>query len=174
MKKIYLLIWPKWAWKSFIGWILEKDFFIHFFSVEDIWIELKNTKNYTSEDEYFKDMENFSKEWDAQVIWKIKELLELYDEISIESLWIWWRFNAFLLELEKIARVITIRIKTDPEICLTNILHRDQSCQIYISLEKIRDLNNLSFNSQMNADYTLTNNNAEISDIKLQLGNIIK
>jgi shikimate kinase len=165
IKVIYILIGPKGAGKSYIGSLMEKQFGIKFIRVEDIWLKLKNEKKYSSEKEYFDNINSFYSEAIIFVKEKLKTELISSNSIVFESLGITPHFDTFILELKQIAKVVLIKINSDPKICLSRIKMRNQSIHIPISDEIINEINSHVANNKLVCDFEINNLNLSDQDI---------
>ncbi|HON79836.1 MAG TPA: hypothetical protein PK544_15185 [Spirochaetota bacterium] len=168
-RKIYVLIGPKGSGKSFIGSIMERCCNIIFFRVEDIWQSLRNEKNYLSENDYFRNIDNFCREGNLILINEIRRLLQSNKSIVIESLGITPHFPSFLDNLQLMAEVFLIKIVADLNVCLERVKMRDQSIHIPISDDTIKEINKRVHQLTMDYSFEIINNDLDEEDIIAQL-----
>lgn len=161
-KKIFLLIGAKGSGKTFISNVLERNFGVKFFRVEDVWLKLKNEKNFISEEEYFENLDQFCKEWHSLIKDEIEKLFQQYTALVIESLWIAPHFDSFLEDLKKIANVVPIKIYADANLCAERVKTRDQSMHIVVSDNKVKEVNEKAF--QVKMDFALEIDNMNLSE----------
>lgn len=172
-KKLFLLIGPKGAGKTYISSLIEKSFGVKFFRVEDVWLKLKNEKNFASEKEYFDKLDEFCKEGNIIVKDKIDELLKIHDSLVIESLGIAPHFDSFLSDLKKVANVVPIKIFANPELCIERVKTRDQSIHIAVSDDKVKEVNEKAFQVKMDFAFEINNVNLSEKDLISMLKPVI-
>lgn len=149
MKKIILLIGPKGSGKSYIGSLLEEKFGIKFIRVEDRAIKIKRERNINDEEylaEVFQAIED-----------TINNQLKYCEMISFESLGLSNQFDKMIENLRKQHILIIIKILCDPELCIERTRSRDQSMQIIISEDQIREINAKVMTRNYKTDYEISN-----------------
>ncbi|CAB9499590.1 expressed unknown protein [Seminavis robusta] len=135
-KSVFIFIGPKGSGKSFLGGLLQEHFKIPFLPVEE-HIKKQDIK---------KDRAVNNEAYIQQVFSFIEELVrkEICKEdfgLSFESTGLTDCFDSMLESLKKDFRVVTVRVKADPNTCLQRFRSRDQSLHIPISEEQIKMIN---------------------------------
>jgi shikimate kinase len=165
MKTIYILIGAKGSGKSFVGKLAEKEFGIPFLSVENLVKDIKKDREVTNElyrIEAFAVIEN-----------NVREFLSENSSVIFESVGVTHQFDTMLESLKEDFNVITIGIKTDPNLCLERFRTRDSSNHVNLSVEEVKMINSAFYNKNMRMDFIIDNNNKSADEIIAVLDNII-
>ena len=160
-KKIYLLIGPKGSGKSFIGGLLHEYFDISFLRVED-WV--KKIKKGRSVDD-----ETYLEEVFSCIEEGVRAGLVEHDCVTFESTGLTGYFDGMLISLQKDFEVTTIRINTDPDICLSRVKSRDQSVHINISDDQVTSINQKVCEKNLKCDFAVDNNSRSVEALKQEL-----
>jgi len=153
MKNILLLIGPKGSGKSFIGSLLENEFGINFVRVEDWANKIKRERNINDNaylTEVFQAIED-----------GIRKSLKVRDTICFESLALSDQFDRMVNNFEKDFKLITIKVVCDNDRCMERIRSRDQSQQIIISENQIREINRMVAERDYETNYKILNNDSD-------------
>ena len=156
-KIIYLLIGAKGSGKSFIGGLFEQYFHIHFVRVED-WAK-KVKKGRKTDDE------NYVKEFFKVTENGIRSIMNEKDAVVFESTGLSLHFDAMLAHLRSTFRIIPIRIRTDPELCITRFHSRDADIHIDVSENEVRKINKAVEIKNFTCDYEIENSSASREDL---------
>jgi shikimate kinase len=155
MKQIIILIGLKGSGKTYIGTLLQKQFGIMFFRVEDIWLSLKS--------------ERFSKEYILKgmslVEREIDKLLENENMITIESTGATNYFKTFLDQLKAKYHVKLVKIRASPETCRKRVKSRDPSTHIPVSDDRLEQINREALKVEMKYDLIIDNEKTSDNEI---------
>ena len=165
MKNILLLIGPKGSGKSFIGSLLENEFGINFVRVEDWAKKIKRERNINDDayiTEVFKVIED-----------GIRKSLIDRDIICFESLALSDQFDRMVNNLSRDFKLITIKIICDYDKCIERIRSRDQSQQIIISENQIREINRMVAERDYKTKYKILNNDSDKDYLAQELKKIL-
>ena len=152
MKSINILIGPKGSGKTFIGLLLQQRLSIPFLRVENIFLRVKDGRNYLNPD--------YIKEGFAAVEQEIWNSLNTVDEITVESTGAAPKFDEMLDNLKKDFRVRLIRVNADLNRCLERIRARDQLSHINVSDHDVMEINRASTARVFDFDFEIDNNAA--------------
>lgn len=161
-KTIYLLIGPKGSGKTFIGTLFDQAFGIKFLRVED-WA--KSVKRERAIDDA-----SYVKEVFQAIEAGVNQALLKYSAIVFESTGLSDEFDQMLNHLQKKYRVVLIKVKASPNLCLKRVRTRDQSIHINVSDDQVSKINELVLQKSMQTDFVIENDNksksALIEEIK--------
>jgi len=147
---LILLIGPKGSGKSHIGRILEARFGAHFFHVEPLW------KAYYEECKA-SSREPVIAEGIAKVHPVLVRALDKYAHVCVETTGASPEILAALLSLRPRRETIVARVSAPLEVCLRRVCSRDQTYQIPVETETIREVHGLSESLELRSDITLNN-----------------
>jgi shikimate kinase len=149
-KTINILLGPKGSGKTFIGQLLQERLGIHFLRVENIFIRIKQDRDYLNST-YFK--EGFN-----AVEIEITHILETEDEITIESTGAAPQFDEMVEILRRRFCVRLIKVVADLDRCLERVKTRDKAAHIDVSDEHVMAINTLSVAKRFIVDFEIENN----------------
>ena len=133
MKKVLVLVGPKGAGKSTIGYLLATDLGLHFLSVEPIFLGVREQLGASNS--------QFEQAGFRAVLSALREALGQHDIICFESTgasaYLPWLLDALRQE----ARVLLVRVLAAPDQCLTRVHARDASVHIPVSDDQIERIN---------------------------------
>ena len=163
VKQVIMLIGLKGSGKTYIGSLMQKQFGIRFFRVENIWRSLKS--------------ERFSKEYILEgmglVEYEIDTLLTREDKIIIESTGITDYFKSFLDRLKSKYGIKLVKIRTSPETCIKRVKSRDGSIHIPVSDDILDQINREALEVEMKYDLIIDNEKTSDREILNKLKKII-
>lgn len=158
MKTVYILIGSKGSGKSYIGRLLSERLAIPFLMVEDIFLKIKTENPLEDQDYISRGYRNVEGE--------IRQLLSVFDELTIESTGIAAQFGEMVVNLKKDFSVKLIKVYTDPELCQRRVRFRNPSGHVPVSDSLLNEINMLS--EKMSYDYDLILNNNINSDDRIE------
>ena len=149
-KNIYILIGQKGSGKSFTGQIIQDKFGVKFVRVEDIAKRIKRNREV--------DDESYHRDAFTEIELHLRRVLEDEPSVVFESTGLGVHFDQMLQNLKSSYKVITIGIKTDPDLCLKRIKSRDQSIHIDVSDKDVKYINSLVRQRNFECDFEIDNN----------------
>ena len=152
---LILLIGPKGSGKSHIGRVLENHFDVHFFLVEPHWMDY-HTECKTA------GRQPGIPEGIAKVHPLIKDALQTYPHVCVETTGASKEILEDLLSLTQLEDTLIVRISVPLEICLERIAQRDQSEQIQMDINAIKEVYELS--QALEIDDSLAIENIDLSE----------
>jgi shikimate kinase len=153
-----LLVGPKGSGKSYIGRTLEKHLGVLFFHVEPLWM------SYYAECEA-SNRQPLISEGIASMHAPILDALRAHEHVCIETTGASTEIMNDLLSLTDPTKTLIVRVSAPLELCLERIVTRDQTYQVAMDVESIRQVYALSEAAQLQPDLILENaqlNEAEI------------
>ena len=138
--RVYILIGPKGAGKTFLGRAIEKEFQIPFLEVESIALRVKQERAFDNADyvrEIFKAIET-----------AVRDELSKTTELLFDSTGLSDEFDEMLANLRADFDLRLIRIRADPDVCLERVRARDASGQVPVSESDIRKINSLALKKE--------------------------
>lgn len=163
MKQVIILLGLKGSGKTYIGTLIQNEFGIKFFRVEDIWLTLKQirfTDEYVTEG--FRLVEH---EIDKQLIDS--------DQITIESTGTTEYFQSFLNSLKSKYKLKLIKIEASPDTCLERIKSRDTSLHVPVSDDIIETINQEALRVDLEFDLVIDNESSSENEIMPKLREIL-
>ena len=149
VKTLFMLIGPKGSGKTYIGMLVDKNTNISFLRVEPIWLSLK-----ANEDGWLK------------VEQEIDKRFENCNKLMIENLGAGSGFHGFLNSLKAKYQIETIRVYTEPGICLKRVQNRSSKDHIPVSDMDVERYNEIA--SQVIFDWSFEiDNNGPATDAEL-------
>src|SRR3989339_1007745 len=161
---LYLLIGPKGAGKSYISRLMEREFGIYFFRIEDIWLRLEKRKLKKSEK---------VRVGRVEIIKNLDRLFRKNKAISIESTGTSENFYQFVTTLKARYKVVLIKVSADPKICMERIRKRDYFSHVPYEHKELVRINKLASRIKFDYDYLLDNNNVSDKELMTSLQNLI-
>jgi shikimate kinase len=145
-----LLVGPKGSGKSHIGRTLEKHLGVLFFHVEPLWMS------------YYAECAAANRQplyWEgvARLRAPILDALRTHEHVCVETTGASAEILNALLNLTDPAETLVVRVSAPLELCLERIVTRDQTYQIAMDVESIRQVHALSDVAQLQPDLTLEN-----------------
>lgn len=153
-----LLVGPKGSGKSHIGRILEKHLGVHFFPVEPLWMRYHAECREAGRTPVLS-------EGIARVHPRIVEALQKYEHVCVETTGASVEILEDLLALQPPSKTRLVRVNAPLEICLERIAARDQTHQIPMDVEAIRQVYALSEAASLQPDLTLENISLDEAEI---------
>lgn len=145
-----LIVGPKGSGKSHIGRILERRLGVHFFHVEPLWIgyhvECKSSGRDVSIAEGI-----------ARIHPLIAAALRHHEHVCVETTGASREILDDLLSLAPREQTLVVRVTAPVEVCLERIAARNQTEQIPMDVESIREVHALSENAGIEPDVVLRN-----------------
>jgi len=147
---LILLIGPKGSGKSYVGRTLEARLGVHFFHVEPLWLE------------YYAECKAANREpVIVEGIAKVRPVLERalaeHVHVGVETTGASPEILAALMSLRPREETIVARVSAPLDVCLRRVSSRDQSHQIPMDMEAVREVHALSESLQLRSDITLLN-----------------
>jgi len=145
-----LLVGPKGSGKSYIGRTLEKHLGVLFFHVEPLWM------SYYAECEA-SNRQPLISEGIASMHAPILDALRTHEHVCVETTGASAEILNDLLALTDRSKTLVVRVFAPLELCLERIVTRDQTYQVAMDVESIRQVYALSEVAQFQPDVTLEN-----------------
>ena len=161
---LYLLIGPKGAGKSYISRLMEREFGIYFFRIEDIWLRLEKRKLKKSEK---------VRVGRVEIIKNLDRLFRKNKAIIIESTGTSENFYQFVTSLKARYKVVLIKVSADPKICMERIRKRDYFSHVPYEHKELVRINKLASRIEFDYDYLLDNNDMSNEALITSLQNLI-
>lgn len=149
-KTINILLGPKGSGKTFIGQLLQEKLGIYFLKVENIFIRIKQDRDYLNSD--------YIKEGFNAVEREIARILETEDELTIESTGAAPQFDEMVGNLKRRFCVRLIKVTADLDRCIERVKTRDKAAHIDVSDEHVMVINTLSVAKKFDVDFEIENN----------------
>ncbi len=164
-KKIYLLLGPKGAGKTFLGGLMEEHYQVPFLRVEDTIKELAVKVDVNDED--------YLKLVFSTIETHVRNKLNQHDSLSFESTGLSNYYDEMLASLQLDFDVITIGIKASPESCLQRIKSRDQSIHIPFDDQELMAINTKALSKQHNLNHIIENESLDKEQLVEKLEPIV-
>lgn len=157
MKKLYLLLGPKGAGKSYISALMETEWGIKFFRVEDIWLELERAR-----------MPKVAKVnlGRQRILAGLEKLFEKYDSLSIESTGMSDHFEKFVNELRRRYDLVVIKVLAQTQTCMTRIKNRDAGRHVHYVSEELLRLDKVVREKEFGSDLVINNDGVTEESLK--------
>ena len=163
-KRIFLLLGPKGAGKSFIGTLLQEHFGIRFLCVEDWAKSLQRSRSV--------DSESYVKEVFETIEQGVRESLRSNNQIVFESTGLTEHFDLMFDRLSTDFALTTIRVKADSDRCLNRVKTRDQEIHVAASDEQVRQINQAVNEMNKPTDFEIENDDKSVPDLLDELREI--
>lgn len=157
MKKLYLLLGPKGAGKSHISALMEKEWNIKFFRVEDIWLELDQANLPATER---------IKLGRQRILTGLEKLFNTYSSVSIESTGTSVNFEIFVRELRERYQLVLVKVTANTKTCMTRIKNRDLGQHVNYAPKELMRLDKIARELEFGSDLVI--NNDDVSDKNLK------
>lgn len=132
-RRIFVLVGPKGAGKTFLGAAIHREFGVPFVRVEDIWLELKKENALQGK--------AFDDEGQRRTISALHGPLNESGSVVIESTGAAPWLGEFLDRLKALGDVHLIRVRVPLDVCLRRVQRRDASLHIPVSDDRVREIN---------------------------------
>lgn len=150
IKTIFVVIGQKGTGKSLFCRIVHELYGILFLQVEIIAREVKKERNVFDE--------SYHDEVYIQIESQIRGQLKNCSAVIFESTGLAAQFDMMIENLKNDFKIVSIYIKSDPELCLERIKNRDTAIHINVSDKDVKYINRLVLGKKFNCDYTIENN----------------
>lgn len=157
---LVVLVGPKGSGKSYIGRTLEARLGVHFFHVEPLWLEYYARCKAAGRQPVIA-------EGIATVHPVLANALDKHAHVCVETTGASSEILEALLSLRPRQDIIVARVAAPLELCLDRIKSRDQTHQIPMDMDTVREVHELSESQSLSSDLTLDNvqlTEAEIVD----------
>ena len=145
-----LLVGPKGSGKSYIGRTLEKHLGVLFFHVEPLWMSYYAECQASGRQPLISD-------GIAKVHPLLADALQTHEHVCIETIGASAEILNDWLSLTHPSNTLVVRVSAPLELCLERIVTRDQTNQIAMDVESVRQAYALSEAVQLQPDLTLEN-----------------
>lgn len=152
-----MLIGPKGAGKSFIGYTLQESLGIAFIPVDQIWLVLKKTRNDYGSIE-------FREEGFRQMYSQAQAAFQSHDAICMESTGVGAQKQSFINSLSTLGKLFLVHVTASEKTCLQRIGARDNSGHIPKNEIQIDEVNKQSLALQMPWNLVLDNDKSLNAD----------
>lgn len=143
-----LLVGPKGSGKSYIGRTLERSLGVLFFHVEPLWME------YYAECQAAGRQPSIA-EAIAKVHPRVNGALRIHENVCVETTGASPEILNDLLSLAPRSETLVVRVSAPLALCLQRIALRDQTLQVPMDVEAIREVYELSVTAAFQPDFTL-------------------
>ncbi|HSD63192.1 MAG TPA: AAA family ATPase [Ignavibacteriaceae bacterium] len=150
IKTIFVVIGQKGSGKSLICSIVEELYGILFLQVEIIAREVKKERNVFDE--------SYHNEVYIQIESQLRRQLKNCSAVIFESTGLAAQFDMMIDNLKNDFQIVSIYIKSDPELCMERINNRDTDIHINVSDKDVQYINRLVLKKNFNCDYIIENN----------------
>jgi dephospho-CoA kinase len=160
MKRLFLLLGSKGAGKSYISELMEKNFGIKFFRVEDIWLKIEE-KGLAK-----KEKVSLGR---REIINDLRRLFKSYDLISIESTGTSEGFFDFVQKLKNAYSVQIIKVKADFDVCEGRIMKRDATRHVAYTKKQLEEIHESTERMVYHSDLEIDNTDSTEGELIKQL-----